>query len=243
MSLSLNKLFISLLIISAIFFSVFGEYKASLFEDLPRIPNTEHLNSRCFGVKMISGLLFGGFRGIIVDLSWIHLDNLWHHARFYKMPPIYEFITILQPDYIHVWVMGGWHMAYNMSLDIKNNKNISEDIKRKIALKWAYRGIKFLETGHYLNPDNAEIPFEIGWTYYHRLKEYEKSIKWFKICSEKEDSSYVTVRLIGFAYEKLNKLNKALLHWKSLRLHESYKDDVSRKIINKNIERLEKLVK
>ncbi|MBN2145605.1 MAG: hypothetical protein JW774_13400 [Candidatus Aureabacteria bacterium] len=229
------------ILVAGMALSWYGEKKALAFPLLPKLPRFEHLNMKVVSAQMATGVLFGGLRGMIVDFVWMYMDNLWHHARFYKLPPLYEFITTIQPEYIDGWVMGGWHMAYNMGLDVVHTAGISPQIAKKIELEWAYRGINFLKAGAILNPDSAKLYFEIGWTYYHRLKDYQASIPWFEKSEALPDASYVTSRLIAFAMEKTGDLKSARQKWLSLTKHPSYNDPSSKSIIDRNISRFNKL--
>ena len=225
-----------------VFLSVAGEDKALTFKYIPRMPSDKRINPRVLSAKMVSALLFGGMRGMIVDLTWMYVDTLWHEARFYKLPPLYEMITAVQPEYIEGWVMGGWHMAYNMAYELPKTPNLTPTMKNKIELEWVYRGIEFLKSGTELNPENAQLYFEIGWTYYHRLKDYKDSIPWFQKSSEQKDATWVTSRLIAYAYEKSGDSTMAYKTWLSLKKHPSYQEAYAKKLIDTNVSRLEQIL-
>ena len=181
-------------ILIGIFLSLWGEEKGLQCPVLPKMPRMEHLNARVMSSQMAGAILFGGFRGMIVDLTWMYIDNLWHHGRFYALPSLYDFVTTVQPEYINGWVMGGWHMAYNMSLEVPQVKNLTPQLRKKIELDWVYRGIDFLKAGADLNPENAELYFEIGWTYFHRLKDYRSCVPWFEESVRHEGAMWTTWR-------------------------------------------------
>lgn len=235
-----KKTGIFVIIAAGVFLSLYGETRALLSPAIPRLPKSKDLNPRVISAKMAGAVFFGGFRGIIVDMTWMYIDHLWHHSRFYKLPVLYEFVTAVQPEYIDGWVMGGWHMAYNMSLEIPGVTTLSSQLRKKKELEWVMRGINFLKAGALLNPDNAKIYFEIGWTYYHRLKDYNNSIPWFEKSCEQEGSLEVTSRLIAYALEKSEKKELALKKWLELKKLSSYTDPTTKKIIDKNIIRLSK---
>lgn len=219
-----------------------GEKKALQCDALPRLPDTRELNPRVLSARMVAASLFGGIRGIIVDLAWMRIDHLWHHARFYRLPSLYEFVTTVQPEYIEGWVLGGWHMAYNMSLEAPQAAKVSEQIKKKVEMEWAFRGIRFLKAGAAYNPESAKLPFEIGWTYYHRLKDYRSAIPWFEKSASLPGATDVTSRLIPHAYEKLGDRETAYKKWLALKSHPSYNRRVPKKIIDRNIRRLKNIL-
>jgi hypothetical protein len=196
---------------------------------------------RVVSAQWIGALFFSGFRGMIVDLVWIYIDELWHSSRYYKLPLLYEFVTSVQPEYIDGWVMGGWHMAYNMSLSVPSTPNMSPQLRRKIEEKWVYRGLAFLKAGVIMNPENSKIYFEVAWTYYHRLKDFKNAILWFEKTEEQKGAPYHVVRLIAFSYEKMGDEKSAYKKWVELHSHPSYEDPIAKEIIDRNTERLKKI--
>ncbi len=224
-----------------LFLSLWGEKKALESPFLPPLPKTETLNPRILSVQGVSGILFGGFRGMIAGLTWMYIDSLWHQARFYKLPPLYEFMTVLQPDFIDGWIMGGWHMAYNMSLELPKVRNLSALMRQKIELRWVYKGIRFLKSGAAMNPKNPALPFEIGWTYYHRLNDYKASIPWFEKSAGIDPEDALPLRLAAHAYEKSGSPEMALKKWLELKQHPSYTIAYSKSIIDRNIGKLQSL--
>ncbi len=231
------------IILLAVYLATYGEIQALKSPLIDKPIQAKQFSSKVFNAQIITAILFGGFRGIIVDFIWIHIDTLWHHARFYKLPELYELVTIIQPEYINGWIMGGWHMAYNMSLELPNVRSLSPQLRKKIEMNWIFRGIDFLKAGSQLNPDDAKLYFEIGWTYYHRLKDYKSSIKWFEQSAKQEDALYITSRLIAHAIEKSGNKVKSYQKWLSLKNHPSYMNLPAKKIIDKNIARLHDIIK
>lgn len=59
-------------------------------------------------------LVLGGFRGLAADLLWLNMEEYWHTGQHHKVLPLLESISWLQPTYVTVWAVGGWHMAYNI---------------------------------------------------------------------------------------------------------------------------------
>jgi len=110
------------------------------------------------------GAILGGFRSIAVDLLWMKSDSYWHEGKSHRMVPIAKVISLLEPHFVDCWVLTGWHLAYNMSVEAD-----SVDQARQLIRD----GIAFLIEGAKWNPERHEIPREIGWTYFDKLNEYE----------------------------------------------------------------------
>lgn len=201
---------------------------------LPVFPESSEINPRLMGASVLSAFLFGGMRGVFVDILWMYMDHLWHSARFYKLPPLYELVTMLQPSFIEAWVMGGWHMAYNMSHELDNMTHLSPVLRKKIEYDWIYRGISFLKAGLLQNPEKAKLAFEIAWTYYHRLELFDASIPWFEKCLEL-GGGHNSSRLIAHAYYKMGNKKKALEKWLDMRGTDDYNEPSIRGIVDRHI--------
>ena len=149
-----------------------------LYEDLVLMPG-----------EFVSGFIVAGFRGIAADLLWLKVDDCFHHGQYYKVVPLLRVITWLQRGFIDAWAMAGWHLAYNMA-------HTADDPDVFIR-----EGIKFLKEGLSKNSDRYDLYFETGWVYYHRLKDYDKSVFYFKQAVMFDHPSYID-RLIAHAYRK-----------------------------------------
>lgn len=68
--------------------------------------------------QVAGSLVLGGFRGIAADLLWLNVEDFWHKGQHYKMLPLLDSVSWLQPQYITVWAIGGWHMTYNIFANV-----------------------------------------------------------------------------------------------------------------------------
>lgn len=73
--------------------------------------------------QIAGSLVLSGFKGLAADLLWLNIENYWHSGQHYKMLPLLEAVAWLQPNYIIVWGIGGWHMAYNIYANIGAREN------------------------------------------------------------------------------------------------------------------------
>ena len=76
----------------------------------------ENLESRILLMpgQMAGSLVLSGFKGIAADLLWLNIEDFWHKGQHYKMLPLFDAVSWLQPEYVSVWAIGGWHMSYNI---------------------------------------------------------------------------------------------------------------------------------
>ncbi|MCS7179850.1 MAG: hypothetical protein NZ891_00645 [bacterium] len=83
--------------------------------------------------QIAGSLILSGFKGLAADLLWLNIENYWHTGQHYKMLPLLEIIAYLQPTYIVVWAVGGWHMAYNIYANVRSRGNsLIEEIEKKL---------------------------------------------------------------------------------------------------------------
>lgn len=83
----------------------------------------ENLESRILLMpgQMAGSLVLSGFKGIAADLLWLNIEDFWHKGQHYKMLPLFDAVSWLQPEYVSVWAIGGWHMSYNIFHVITEN--------------------------------------------------------------------------------------------------------------------------
>jgi tetratricopeptide (TPR) repeat protein len=82
----------------------------------------ENLESRLLLMpgQMAGSLVLSGFKGIAADLLWLNIEDFWHKGQHYKMLPLFDAVSWLQPEYVTVWAVGGWHMAYNIFANVES---------------------------------------------------------------------------------------------------------------------------
>ncbi len=78
--------------------------------------------------QVAGSLVLAGFRGIAADLLWLNIENYWHSGQHYKMLPLFEAVTFLQPQFITPWAVGGWHMSYNVFADVGRRRDPIMDV-------------------------------------------------------------------------------------------------------------------
>ncbi|HPP11723.1 MAG TPA: hypothetical protein PKW42_03220 [bacterium] len=77
-------------------------------------------------------LVLSGFKGLAADLLWLNVEEYWHSGQHYKMLPLLEAVAWLQPTYVTVWAVGGWHMAYNIYVQVgQDESKISEAFQKQ----------------------------------------------------------------------------------------------------------------
>ncbi|MCM8830388.1 MAG: hypothetical protein NC824_05260 [Candidatus Omnitrophica bacterium] len=154
----------------------------------------ENLESRMLLMpgQMAGSLVLSGFRGIAADLLWLNIEDFWHKGQHYKMLPLFDAVSWLQPEYVTVWAVGGWHMSYNIFSNVAEGfekllndftnsiENLSNEQKKEIQdiVDIAKGAEKIKEEisayyGRWLSEN--EIPQALS-----RLSGYEEQLKRFE---------------------------------------------------------------
>ncbi|HNQ34915.1 MAG TPA: hypothetical protein PKN80_02500 [bacterium] len=156
--------------------------------------------------QVAGNLILGGFKGLAADLLWLQVESLFHSGQHYKMLPLFQSITFLQPKFITPWAVGGWHMAYNISVKAKN-----EEEKQF----WIKHGVDFLAEGIKNNPERYDLYFELGWTYFNKVKDYANAVKYFELAAKFPRPEYVD-DVLAHAYEENGQIKEAIATWERI---------------------------
>jgi tetratricopeptide (TPR) repeat protein len=181
---------------------------------------------------VLNSLLAGGFRGLATDLLWIKADEYSHRGQWYKLLPILKMVTFLQPNFVTAWSVGGWHIAFNLYFHSR-----TEEEKEKCLNE----ALRFLKEGIQSNPDRYELYFELGWTYFHKLKDYQNAIRYLKRAIRFPHPQFVE-HLLAHAYENNGQYTEALEIWKNLQTTSSREKDLE-PIVNRGVKRTEQCIK
>ena len=238
--------------------------------------------------QIAGSLVLSGFKGLAADLLWLNIENYWHSGQHYKMLPLFEAIAWLQPNYIIVWAVAGWHMAYNIFANVRSRgenfyndfENIEKDLDKNLKKKakgiieemknlieglsrdyektdkkieeyfgitnkcrveiedfkgdkklyeilsglinvpvemiyWYRNGISFLKKGIAYNPDRYDLYFELGWTYYHKGRDYPNAVRYLEKAIKFPHPEYVD-DVLAHAYEKNGQIALAIKQWEKL---------------------------
>ena len=182
--------------------------------------------------EFVTNFAIGGFKGIAVDIMWIQIDELWHSGRWFDVVPVLRAITWMQPHFLEAWEFGAWHLAYNLYA-------YSEEMSGRE--KYIQQGIMMMKEGLSKNRNSYDLWFSLGWIYYHKLKDYDESIKYFRGAARYEHPSYID-RLIAHAYRKKGDIESEYREWQrclAVFRDDSYHTDIATKHLEKAKEKLD----
>lgn len=183
-------------------------------------------------VWFISGLAFrvnlpttiesqpNGFRlmgRLLARFLWQQSEVFRDTGRWWMVLPLLRITTFLDPTFAEAYDFAGWHVAYNLRAEEK-------DEKRRV--QWVKLGLQVYEQGLKYNPDEFVLLFGFGWTAYDKLGDcvlaayylerslnapgkFTKDIDWAR-------------HMLAHAFERMPNIHLALLHWKEAAVSASH---------------------
>jgi hypothetical protein len=117
-------------------------------------------------VLAFTTMALGGFRGLISNALWMRASDLQDEDKFFEMAQLADWITKLEPHFVHVWLVQAWNMAYNISVKFKE----SAPGQYPDRWRWLKAGIELLrDDGLRYNPNETLIYRELAWFFQHKL--------------------------------------------------------------------------
>ncbi len=151
---------------------------------------------------VIAGAILGGFREIGASMLWMKTFELWDSGEgaSLKALNLMRTVTLLDPHWLEPWRITGWHLAYNLYVETDDPKRRAEFLRL---------GVNALKEGISWNPNRYDLYFELGWTYFDKIKDYPEAAKWLGAAIQFEHPQYVE-RLIAHGWERVPDMPRAL---------------------------------
>jgi tetratricopeptide (TPR) repeat protein len=151
---------------------------------------------------VIMGAALGGFQGIAASMLWMKMEELWDHGEgtWLACLNVMRTVTLLDPHWLEPWKILGWHLAYNLYVETKDPVKQAEYLSK---------GLAALKEGVSWNPNTYELYFELAWTYFDKVRDYEQATKWFSAAIQFPHPEFIE-RMIAHAYERMPDIDRAL---------------------------------
>ena len=112
-------------------------------------------------VLAMTTVALGGFRGLISNALWMRATELQDQSKYFEMVQLADWITKLEPRFAQVWLMQGWNMAFNISVEFHDPAD---------RWRWVERGMQlFRDDGLHYNPYDVLIHSELAWLFYFKM--------------------------------------------------------------------------
>jgi hypothetical protein len=119
-----------------------------------------------------------GMRGVAANLLWERANTYKREHDWDNLSATVNQITKLQPNFISVWQYQGWNLAYNVSVEF-------DDYRSRYL--WIKRGINFLREGIRYNSREPVLPWELGWTFGHKIGKADEYLQYRRLYREDSD--------------------------------------------------------
>jgi hypothetical protein len=183
------------------------------------------------GVGLTS--LFLGFRKLSANFMWLQVDKFYHEGQLHRMVPLMRACVTLDPTFIDAYLLGSWHMAYNITAKLpetpEHKKVLHPQYKKRLGLKeeWYYRGVEFLKDGIYKNPRDYRLYFDLGYGIFEtKLEDHANAVKYLDEATRYRHDQWVPRMLYRSLY--LNgDYEKAIDGWADYLSPDKFPDNVA----------------
>ena len=142
---------------------------------------------------------YGSLRPTIAAFMSTATVSLHGRQDWDEIEKQFEEIVLLDPYNFYYWDTSSWHMAYNASIDLKKNSDLTEIGKERVFRKYIQKGRDIIDKGIQINPDDwrfLEIKANLL-AHRFRTPDYAKAIEVNKKLLEHYELPYHTERLIN----------------------------------------------
>jgi tetratricopeptide (TPR) repeat protein len=151
---------------------------------------------------VIAGAILGGFREVAASMLWMKTHEMWDAGEGGSLRALnlMRTVTLLDPHWLEPWKITGWHLAYNLYVETDDPAQRAEFLRM---------GVNALKEGISWNPDRYDLYFELGWTYFDKIRDYPNAAKWMEAALQFDHPEYVE-RLIAHGWERVPDMPRAL---------------------------------
>jgi tetratricopeptide (TPR) repeat protein len=180
------------------------------------VPMTRQLRDE-LGQGLTIGVL-SGMRSVVADLVWLNVTTAWMNQEWFRMGGYINLCTALQPRAPIFWDMGGWHLAWNASVDAMGNpRSQTHDLRQiKASRFWIDRGLEIFKRGIENNPTYWRLWSDTALLYQQRLKDYRTAAYYYQKACEQPNAPVYLERFPAILYGLAKDDAAEYAAWKAL---------------------------
>lgn len=182
------------------------------------VKNLDFADAQSRNVSLFN--MFFGFRKIAANLLWIEVDRNYRIGQIHRVIPMMKTVTALDPNFVDAYLIGAWHLAYNVTAKMTNTPPAllrwNEDYQACVGDKEAfyYEAAEFLKDGIRNNPRNYSLYFDLGFGIYsEKLEDYPNAVLYLREATRQPHERWVP-RMLYRALENNGQYQEALNGWK-----------------------------
>lgn len=163
--------------------------------------------------------MFLGFRQLAANFVWLQVDKYWHEGQVHRMLPLMRTCVTLDPHFIDAYLVGAWHMAYNITASMddtpERDKELHPKYKRRLGPKeeWYYIAIDYLRDGIRKNPRDYRLYFDLGFEIYElKLNDHANAVRYLREARRYRHERWVP-RMLFRSLTKNGQYEEAIEGW------------------------------
>ncbi len=161
-----------------------------------------------------------GFRllgRLLAKALWQQSEVFRDTGRWWMVLPLLRITTFLDPTFAEAFDFAGWHIAYNLRAEEKNERQ---------RVQWVRLGIQVYEQGLERMPNDFSLLFGLGWTAYDKLGDTVMAAYYLERALNApgkftKDINWVR-HMLAHAYERMPNMRLALKQWEEAALESPY---------------------
>jgi len=154
---------------------------------------------------------------LIAKALWQQSEIFRDTGRWWMVLPLLRITTFLDPSFAEAFDFAGWHIAYNLRAEEKDEQQ---------RFQWVKLGIQVYEQGLERSPNNFSLLFGLGWTAYDKLGDTVLAAYYLERALNApgkftKDIDWVR-HMLAHTYERMPNIRLALKHWEEAALDAPY---------------------
>lgn len=154
---------------------------------------------------------------LLARVVWQQSEIFRDTGRWWMVLPLLRITTFLDPTFADAFDFAGWHIAYNLRAEEK------DESKR---VQWVKLGIQVYEHGLERSPNSFSLLFGLGWTAYDKLGDTVLAAHYLERALNApgkftKDIDWVR-NMLAHNYERMPNMRLAMKHWEESSLDAPY---------------------
>lgn len=171
--------------------------------------------------QISQGLTIGvlaGFRNVAADFVWLEMTAAWEKYEWFKMDGLINAATSMEPRCIMFWDNGGWQLAWNVSIFVKDDVAHQPSQLRRIhdSIFWIHQGLDVYKRGIENNPRSWQLWKSMGDLYQNRLGDLHHAADAYAKASVQPDAPIYLERFQAIMLTNAKDYPAAYEAWKAL---------------------------
>jgi len=171
--------------------------------------------------QLSQGLTIGilaGFRNIVADFVWLQVTVAWEKYEWFKMDALINLVTSLEPRSILFWDNGGWQLAWNVSIFVKEDVIHQPNELRRLhdARFWIYRGLDVYRRGIENNPESWILRAHTALLYQQRLSDFREAAVYYQQAADMPGAPVFYERFPAIMEQNAGDDRAAYAAWRAL---------------------------